>query len=310
MMMQGRDLITLADLTPGEIAGILDLAAKVKEEPGRYAGRLAGMTLAMIFEKPSLRTRVTFEAGMFQLGGHALYLGPSDIRLGQRETVADVAHNLERMVSGIMARTFKQSTVDELAEAASVPVINGLSDVYHPCQALADYLTLREEHGGLEGRALAYIGDGNNVAHSLLLGGALLGVDVRVATPAGFHPAEEIVERARQVAAGTGGGVLVTEDPSEAVSGADAVYTDVWASMGQEEEAAERARIFRPYQVDSKLFSHAKDDAIFLHCLPAHRGEEVEASVIDSDRSRVFPQAENRLHAQKALLLALLSDAT
>jgi ornithine carbamoyltransferase len=263
----------------------------------------------MIFEKPSLRTRVTFEVGMFELGGHALYLAPADIRIGERESVADVAHNLERMVSAIMARTFRQDTVDELAANAAVPVVNGLSDRYHPCQALADYLTLRDEFGEVRGRSLAYIGDGNNVAHSLIHGGAALGAHVRIATPRGYEPAAEEVERALPVFAATGGSLRVTDDPAEAVAGADAVYTDVWASMGQEEEAEARARIFRPYQVTGSLFGKAAAGAIFLHCLPAHRGEEVAAEVIDSGRSRVFPQAENRLHAQKAVLLRLLGAA-
>jgi len=256
--------------------------------------------------KPSLRTRVTFDAGMFELGGHALYLAPSDIRLGARETVADVARNLERMVSAIMARTFRHETVEELAAFASVPVINGLSDRFHPCQALADYQTMREEFGSLRGRTLTYVGDGNNVAHSLLHGGSKLGVHVRIATPPGYEPAAAEVERARGAAVETGGSVQVTHDPRAAVAGADAVYTDVWASMGQEAEAEARAKVFRPYQVDAGLFGHAARHAIFLHCLPAHRGEEVAAEVIDSPASRVFPQAENRLHAQKALLVALL----
>jgi ornithine carbamoyltransferase len=304
--MNRKDLTTLAEWTPEELERCLGVAAEVKREPARYRTALAGRTLAMIFEKPSLRTRVTFEAGMFELGGHALYLAPSDIRIGERETVADVAHNLERMVSAIMARTFRQETVDELAANASVPVINGLSDRYHPCQALADYQTLVEERGTVRGQALAYVGDGNNVAHSLMHAGAKLGAHVRIATPEGYEPDPAELDRARPVFTASGGRLTVTHDPAEAVDGADAVYTDVWASMGQEEEAAARARIFRPYQVDAALFGRAKPDAIFLHCLPAHRGEEVAAEVIDSPRSRVFPQAENRKHAQKAVLLLLL----
>jgi len=307
--MRGKDLLTLADCTPAEVEGIVALAGKVKADRDRFRGALAGRTLAMIFEKPSLRTRVTFEAGMFELGGHALYLAPSDIRLGARETVPDVARNLERMVSAIMARTFRHETVEELARFASVPVINGLSDRFHPCQALADYQTLGEAFGPLRGRTLAYVGDGNNVAHSLLHGGSKLGVHVRIATPPGYEPAEAEVARARSAAAQTGGSVQVTHDPRAAVAGADAVYTDVWASMGQEEEAEGRAKVFRPYQVDAALFGHAAPHAIFLHCLPAHRGEEVAAEVIDGPASRVFPQAENRLHAQKALLLSLLGGA-
>ena len=304
--MKRKDLTTLAELDADEVERILARAAAVKTEPGAYQGALGGKTLAMIFEKPSLRTRVTFEVGMFELGGHALYLSPSDIRIGERETAADVAHNLERMVSAIMARTFRQATIEDLAANASVPVINGLSDRYHPCQALADYLTLQEECGGVRGRALAYVGDGNNVAHSLIHGGSKLGVHLRIATPEGYDPDPSEVERARPAFETSGGSLSLTHDPAEAVAGADAVYTDVWASMGQEAEASRRAEIFRPYQVDAALFGRAKPDAIFLHCLPAHRGEEVAAEVIDSDRSRVFPQAGNRLHAQKAVLLALL----
>jgi ornithine carbamoyltransferase len=308
--MKGKDLVTLADLSPAEIERVLAVAAAVKANRDEYRAALSGRTLAMVFEKPSLRTRVTFEAGMFELGGHALYLAPSDIRLGERESVADVARNLERMVSAIMVRTFAHSTVEELAEHASVPVINGLSDRVHPCQALADYQTLAEACGEVRGRALAYVGDGNNVAHSLLHGGARLGADVRIATPPGFAPDPTEVERAAAAAAETGGRVRITEDAAEAVEGADAVYADVWASMGQEDEAAARREVFRPYQIDAKLFGRAKPDAIFLHCLPAHRGEEVTAEVIDSERSWVFQQAENRLHAQKALLLLLLGGVS
>lgn len=301
------DLITLADWTPAQVEGVLERAIQVKADGRRYRDALAGHTLALIFEKPSLRTRVTFEVGILELGGHAVYLSPSDIRLGQRESVEDVAHNLERMVSMLVARTFLHRTVEELAEHASVPVINALSDRFHPCQALADYLTLREARGGLKGRVLAYIGDGNNVAHSLIHAGARLGVEVRIATPEGYEPDAEEVERGREAAQETGAIIRVTHDPAEAVDGADAVYTDVWASMGQEGEAEARAEVFRPYQVDEKLFGRARSDAIFLHCLPAHRGEEVSAAVADSPRSWIFTQAENRLHAQKALMLGMLA---
>ena len=304
--MNGRDLITLADCSPAEVRRILSLAAEVKAAPARFHESLKGCTLAMIFEKPSLRTRVSFETGMFELGGHALYLAPSDVRLGQRESVPDVARNLERMVSAIMARTFAHETLEVLAEHASVPVINGLSDRFHPCQALADYLTVSEVKGGLEGKVVAYVGDGNNVAHSLIHGGARLGVHLRVATPPGYAPEALEVRRAVEMFAETGGSIRVTEDPGEAVDGADAVYTDVWASMGQEAEAEARRELFRPYQVNAKLLDRAKPDAVFLHCLPAHRGEEVTSEVIDSRKSCVFQQAENRLHAQKALLLLVL----
>jgi len=287
---------------------VLQRAIQVKADRRRYRDALVGHTLALIFEKPSLRTRMTFEVGILELGGHAVYLSPSDIKLGQRESVHDVARNLERMVSALTARTFLHSTVEELAQHASVPVINALSDRFHPCQALADFLTLREARGDLKGRVLAYVGDGNNVAHSLIHGGARLGVEVRIATPEGYEPDAGEVERGREAAQETGGVIRVTHDPAEAVDGADAVYTDVWASMGQEDESGARASVFRPYQVDEKLFGRARPDAIFMHCLPAHRGEEVSAGVADSDRSWMFPQAENRLHAQKALLLGLLGD--
>ncbi len=306
--IKGGDLITLADWTPAQVEGVLQRAVQVKAERERYRHALAGRTLALIFEKPSLRTRVTFEVGILELGGHPVYLSPSDIRLGQRESVHDVAHNLERMVSAVAARTLLHSTVEELAQHASVPVINALSDRFHPCQALADYLTLREARGGLKGRVLAYVGDGNNVALSLIHGGARLGVEVRIATPEGYEPDAGEVERGREAAQETGAIIRVTHDPAEAVEGADAVYTDVWTSMGQEDEMDARRAVFRPYQVDEKLFSRARPDAIFLHCLPAHRGEEVTAAVADSQRSWIFPQAENRLHAQKALLLGLLED--
>jgi ornithine carbamoyltransferase len=262
----------------------------------------------MIFEKPSLRTRVTFDVGIQQLGGFALYLSPAEINLGKRESVYDVAKNLERMVQGIMIRTFAHEIVTEMAQYASIPVINGLTDFSHPCQAMADYMTMWEIKGRLEGLKVAFVGDGNNVAHSVMFTGAQLGAHVCVATPSGYEPKSHAVAWAKQRARETGGTCHVTNDAEEAVCGADVVYTDVWASMGQESQAAERHAVFVGFQVNASLFALAKRDAIFMHCLPAHRGEEVTNDVIDSSRSVVFQQAENRLHAQKAIMLELMKD--
>jgi ornithine carbamoyltransferase len=301
-----RDYVNEKDWKPGEIAAVLDLAGRVKREPARFRAALAGKTLAMIFEKSSTRTRVSFEAGMFQLGGLAMFLSARDLQLGRGETVADTARVLSRYTDAIMARTNAHATVEELARHASVPVINGLSDLLHPCQALADFLTVRERFGTERGFPLCYVGDGNNVAHSLLLTGAKLGARVSVVTPPGFEPRPEVVGWAREAARETGGSLLVTKSLEEGLAGARAVYTDVWASMGQEAEAAERARAFQNYRVTERVFAMAAPDAIFLHCLPAHRGEEVAAGVIDSPASAVFDQAENRLHAQKALLSTLM----
>ena len=303
-----RDYVNENDWLPAAIEALLDLAARLKKAPAAYRSALAGKSLAMIFEKSSTRTRVSFEGGMFQLGGLGMFLSARDLQLGRGEPVSDTARVLSRYVDGIMARTFAHSTVEDLARNASVPVINGLSDLLHPCQALADFLTIRERFGGTRGFPLCYVGDGNNVAHSLLLTGAKLGARVAVVTPPGFEPAERIVEAARKTAAETGAKILVTHALEEGLSGARAVYTDVWASMGQEAEAAERARKFDGYRVTAKVFSMAAPGAIFLHCLPAHRGEEVDAAVIDSPASAVFDQAENRLHAQKALLVELLGS--
>jgi ornithine carbamoyltransferase len=305
-----RDYVNENDWAPAAIEGILDLAARVKSAPARYRTSLAGKSLAMIFEKSSTRTRVSFEAGMFQLGGLGMFLSSRDLQLGRGEPIADTARVLSRYADGIMARTYAQATVEGLALNASVPVINGLSDLLHPCQALADYLTVRERFGSARGFPLAYVGDGNNVAHSLMLTGAKLGARVSVVTPPGFEPAERIVAEAKETAASTGGSIRVTTSLEEGLDGARAVYTDVWASMGQEGEAAERARVFEPYRVTPRVFAMAQPDAIFLHCLPAHRGEEVDASVIDSPASAVFDQAENRLHAQKALLIELLGSVS
>jgi ornithine carbamoyltransferase len=303
-----RDYVNENDWAPEAIEGILDLAARVKSAPGEYRSALAGKSLAMIFEKSSTRTRVSFEAGMFQLGGLGMFLSARDLQLGRGEPIADTARVLSRYTDGIMARTYAQATVEGLAEFASIPVINGLSDLLHPCQALADYLTVRERFGSTRGFPLSYVGDGNNVAHSLMLTGGKLGARVSVVTPPGFEPAERIVALAKAAAAATGGSIRVTTSLEEGLEGARAVYTDVWTSMGQEGEAAERARIFEPYRVTPRVFEMASPDAIFLHCLPAHRGEEVDASVIDSPASAVFDQAENRLHAQKALLIELMGS--
>ena len=303
-----RDYVNENDWSPAEIEAVLDLAAGVKAEPARWSAALTGRTLAMIFEKSSTRTRVSFEAGMFQLGGLGMFLSSRDLQLGRGEPISDTARVLSRYVDGIMARTFAHATVEGLAEGASVPVINGLSDLLHPCQALADFLTVRERFGSTRGFPLAYVGDGNNVAHSLLVTGAKLGAKVAVVTPPGFAPLPQVVEWAKAAARETGGSVLVTTSIEEGVAGARAVYTDVWASMGQEAEASERAAKFEPYRVTRGVMKKAAPDAIFLHCLPAHRGEEVEAEVIDSPASAVFDQAENRLHAQKALLVTLMGS--
>jgi ornithine carbamoyltransferase len=304
--VRSTDLVSIHDLERDEVLEILDLALRLKADPAPYRSALAGRTLAMIFEKPSLRTRVSFEAGMTELGGHAIYLGPSDISMGRRESVADIARTLSGMVQGIMARTFSHEAIVELARHATVPVINGLSDHLHPCQALADFLTIRETFGRTEGVVLAYVGDGNNVAHSLMDAGARLGAEVRVATPPRYEPDPGVVRRASADAARHGGRIATGHDVEAAVSGADVVYTDTWASMGQEHEHEARVAVFRPYQVSAAVMALARPGALFMHCLPAHRGEEVTAEVIDSPASVVFRQAENRLHAQKAVLVGLM----
>jgi ornithine carbamoyltransferase len=306
--MNKRDFITIRSFTPAEIRKLLEDALDIKANPSKYSESLKGKTLAMIFEKPSLRTRVTFDVGIRQLGGFSIYLSPAEISLGKRESVADIARNLERMVQGIMARTFSHRVVEELAEHAHIPVINGLTDFNHPCQAIADYMTILEIKKGLAGKKLAYVGDGNNVAVSLIKGAARLGVHLAVATPAGYEPNAEVVQWARTEGKETGCRIDLTRDPVAAVKDADAVYTDVWTSMGQEAESALRLQVFAPFQVDEALFAHARPDAIFLHCLPAHRGEEVSNAVIESPRSVVFQQAENRLHAQKAIMLTLMGQ--
>ncbi len=302
-------LLTLHDLSSEEIFQILKLARKLKRElkEGVLHPSLAGKTLGMIFTKSSTRTRVSFEVGMSQLGGQALFLSSNDIQLGRGETIYDTAKVLSRYLDGIMIRTFKQSDVEELAEFGSIPIINGLTDLVHPCQILADLQTIEEHKGRLEGIKLAYIGDGNNIAHSLLYGCTKVGMDVAIASPKAYSCNEEIVANAKDDAKKTGAKVLMTEDPIEAITNADVVYTDTWCSMGQDAQKEERIKAFGDYQVNKELFSHAKDDAIFLHCLPAYRGYEVTSDVIDGPNSVVFDEAENRLHAQKAVMQILMS---
>jgi ornithine carbamoyltransferase len=304
--MFAADFLSLRDFTPAQVEHLLDLAADIKAHPKQFAASLEGKSLALIFEKPSLRTRVSFDIGIQQLGGFSVYLSPAEINLGKRESIHDVAKNLERMVQGIMIRTFAHRIVEEMAEHASVPVINGLTDYSHPCQAIADFLTVREVKGRTRGVKLAFVGDGNNVAHSLMFAGALVGAHVSIVTPKGYEPAADATEWATRQAAATGGSCTITNDAAAGVAGADFIYTDVWASMGQEAEAEARKQIFMPYQVNEALFEKAAADARLLHCLPAHRGEEVTAGVIDSKRSVVFDEAENRLHAQKAIMLELM----
>lgn len=301
-----NDLLVGSEWGAEQVLGLFQLAADIKARPEHYRSALVGRFLAMIFEKPSLRTRVTFEVGIASMGGGAVFLDHTQARLGERESVHDVAKNLERWVQGIVARVFEHTVLEELAENSSIPVINALSDRCHPCQAFADFFTLEERFGNLRGLKFAYIGDGNNVCHSLLTIGARLGVHVRVATPAGYEPDPAVVSEARRNARENRGKIEILRSPEEAVTGAQAVYTDVWASMGQENEAAEREAIFARYHVNRRLFGQADTNAVFMHCLPAHRGSEVAAEVIDSPQSIVFDQSENRLHVQKAILLTLL----
>jgi ornithine carbamoyltransferase len=300
-----RDYLSVDDLDADEIVHLLDVAAALKADRDLHGDALRGRTVALIFEKASTRTRVSFEVAVDQLGGRPTTLSSGDLQLGRGETIEDTGRVLSRYVDAIVLRTFEQERLEALAGASSVPVINALSDFEHPCQALADLLTIRERSGPLRGRILAYAGDGNNVAHSLLLAGAKTGMTVRVAAPAGFEPIPQIVQRASELAEGSGGSVEILADPQSAVKGAQVVYTDVWASMGQEDESEERSLVFRPYQVNRSLLDAADPDAIVLHCLPAHRGLEITDEVIDGPHSVVWDQAENRLHAQKALLLLL-----
>lgn len=303
-----EDFISIHDLSVYEFSEIMDMTQKIKDQPHRFRDKLKNKILAMIFQKPSLRTRMTFEVGMLQLGGEAVYLSPSDIQMGTRETPYDVGKNLERWVDGIMIRTFAHQDIIDLAKIAQIPVINALTDLLHPCQAMADFFTLKEKRKALTDLKLAYIGDGNNVCHSLLFASAKAGSRMSVSTPRGYEPNPEIIKLAKEDAKETGASFSFTDDPAEAVEAADAVYTDVWASMGQEQEREKRAKIFFPYQVSTKLMEKASPDAVFMHCLPAHRGEEVSDEVIDSAQSIVFDQAENRLHVQKVIMLLLMRN--
>jgi ornithine carbamoyltransferase len=305
----GRDFLSIDDLTSDELAHVLELSAKVKLSPADYASRLEGRSVALIFEKPSTRTRVSFEVAVAQLGGHPLALSSSELQLGRGETIEDTGRVLSRYCDAIVLRTFGQERLEALAGGATVPVVNSLSDYEHPCQILADLLTVIEKKDKAAGRTLAYLGDGNNVAHSLLLGGTKLGMRVRVASPPGFEPIPQVVGRAEEIAAETGGAVEITDDAVEAPDGADILYTDVWASMGQEREHDERVLVFTSYRLDAKAMARAADDVIVMHCLPAHRGEEVAASVIDGPASIVIQQAHNRLHSFRGLLSWLLYQA-
>jgi len=302
----GRDLISIRDLSPIEVETIFHLAGLLKARPANFRSALAGKQMVMFFEKQSLRTRLTFEAGMASMGGNAFFMDQTAGRLDAREKLSDIAHNVERWIDAIVLRTYAHSTVEGMAEHACVPVINALSDLEHPCQALADYFTLLERFGDLKKLCLAYVGDGNNVAHSLLLTAATLGSKIRIATPEGYVPDAQIVADAQDIAQQTGAVIEILNDPRQAVDGADAVYTDAWTSMGHEHEEQERNQIFPPYQVNQKLVAGAAPHAVFMHCLPAHRGMEITDEVMDSDRSVVFDQAESRLHVQKAILLLLL----
>ncbi|WP_102271837.1 ornithine carbamoyltransferase [Cytobacillus massiliigabonensis] len=306
--IKGKHFLTLADFSSDVIKGILAKAQKMKN--ASYTGEdpkpLNGKILGMIFEKSSTRTRVSFEAGMLQLGGHALYLNSNDLQLGRGESIADTAKVLSHYVDAIMIRTFSHQTIKELSSHASIPVINGLTDLYHPCQALADLLTIQENKGTFAGQKLCYIGDGNNVAHSLMIASAKVGMDITIASPAGYEPNAAITKLAMQFAEASGAKIDITNNPLEAVEGADAIYTDVWTSMGQEEENDQRKKVFSSFQVNKELVQYGKKDFVFLHCLPAHRGEEVSAEIIDGPHSAVFQQAGNRLHVQKALLSEIL----
>ncbi|MGG2090112.1 ornithine carbamoyltransferase [Priestia aryabhattai] len=307
--LKGKDLLTLKDLSSDDIMSLLESAIELKEKHknGEIVTSLKGKTLGLIFEKSSTRTRVSFEAGMMQLGGNALFLSSQDLQIGRGETIADTARVLSEFIDAIMIRTFEHSKIEELADYASIPVINGLTDDYHPCQALADLLTIYEHKKSFEGLKVAYVGDGNNVAHSLMIACAKMGIDISIGCPDGYEPKDFVTDYVHEIAATTGAKVTITKDPVEAVKNADAIYADVWTSMGQEEEAQQRLEIFAPYQVNEELAAYAKSDYLFLHCLPAHREEEVTASIIDGPNSVVFQQAGNRMHVQKALLQAILA---
>ncbi len=301
-----KDFLTVLDFTKDEILETFDIALKMKADRDAFSDVLKGKTLAMIFEKPSLRTRTSFDIGIQQLGGYSIYLSPAEINLGKRESVYDVSKVLDRMAQGIMIRTFGHDIVENMSSYTNIPIINGLTDYTHPCQAMADFLTIKEFKGDFKGLKLTYVGDGNNVANSLMNAGARLGVDVVISSPAGFEPSLVAFEEAKEAAKESGAKIEFVRDPYEAAKDADVIYTDTWASMGQEAEAAKRREIFRPYQVNFDLMMEAKRDAIFMHCLPAHRNEEVTDGVIDSQQSVVFDEAENRLHAQKAVMYQLM----
>jgi len=307
--LRGRDLCSMSDLSVQELAAIMELAHAVKAHPEDFKHALDGKQMVLIFEKASLRTRLTFEAAINTLGGNAIFYDQTSSPLGERESLSDVAHNLERWMNVIVLRTYAHETVTEIADISKVPVINALSDYEHPCQAITDFMTIEERFGTAEGVKFTYVGDGNNVCNSLMLCGALLGAHMTIATPKGYEPKLEIIHKTMAIAEDTGATITLTHDPVKAVEGADAVYTDVCISMGQENETTKRTPIFKPYQVNEALMAHATEHTIFMHCLPAHRGQEVTDAVIDSEQSVVFDQAENRMHAQKALLLMLLGGA-
>lgn len=306
--LRGRDFLSLVDNTPEEVRYLIDLAIEMKEKmkKGELIQPLKGKTLGMIFEKSSTRTRISFEVGMYQLGGQALFLSKNDLQLGRGETIWDTGHTMSRYLDGIMIRTYAHRNVIDLARSSTIPVINGLTDTYHPCQAMADFMTIYEKKGTLDGLKIAYVGDGNNVANSLLMGACKLGLHIAVATPENYEPDETVLQLTRETAESTGAIIEVTHDPRQAVKDADVIYTDVWTSMGQEAEREERLRVFRDYQVNGELAALADKDYLFMHCLPAHRGEEVTEEIIDGDHSVIFDQAENRLHAQKAIMAALM----
>lgn len=301
-----KDLISIECLETQDIFDIISLTGKVKSDKARYADTLKGKSIGLIFQKPSNRTRVSFEIGMEQLGGHALYLGPDEIDMGGRESVKDVACVLSRYLDGIVARTYKHDDIKELALYARIPVINGLSDRAHPCQALADIFTIREKLGTFKGITLSYVGDGNNVLNSLMCASARAGLNMKIATPKGYEPIKDIITIAKKFAKESGSKIEISNDPKAAAKGADVIYTDVWVSMGQEKDAGKRMKAFKSFQVNESLMKMAKKDCLVMHCLPAHRGQEITDSVIDSDSSVVYDQAENRMHVQKAILLKLL----
>ncbi|MEK4031099.1 ornithine carbamoyltransferase [Pseudobacillus sp. FSL P4-0506] len=307
-VLKGKDLLKLADYTPELIETLIYLADDMKKNKENYLEALKGQLLGMIFEKHSTRTRVSFEAAMIQLGGHAMFLSSNDMQIGRGETIEDTGKVLSGYLDGIMIRTHSHSRIEALAEAANIPVINGLTDLYHPCQALADLLTVYEIKGKFKGLKMVYVGDGNNVAHSLMIGSVMVGMDFTLATPAGYEAAPQIIEMAKGISEQTGAKLEFVENPQEAVKGADFIYTDVWTSMGQEDEAEARLKAFAPYQVNEQLMALANPECKFMHCLPAHRGEEVSGEVMDGEASVVFQQAENRMHAQKAVLYSVMKN--